>query len=87
MKISDNTPLWVTLAYGNINTRKSALILIVCSVIFTVYCFPWAHFSQHPMVARLFLIKDWSWFAVMLPMIVWYWLSLKWVDKHEAWGN
>jgi hypothetical protein len=35
----------------------------------------------------LFLIDDWEWFAMMLPMTIWYWLSMKWVDKKRGWGS
>lgn len=87
MKILENTPIWVTLAFGNVETRKTAIILIISSIIFSLYCIPWVQFSKHPLVTRLFLIDDWSWFAVMVPMVIWYWLSLRWIDQHQAWGR
>lgn len=87
MKILENTPLWVTLAFGNVETRKTAILLIISSIIFSLYCVPWVQFSKLPLVARLFLIHDWSWFAVMVPMVIWYWLSLRWIDQHQAWGS
>lgn len=79
-------PMWVFLAFSSIETRRGALILIWSSLIFTLYCFPWTHyFSGGGWVAKLFLIDDWSWFAMMLPMVIWYWLSLRWVDKNRGW--
>ncbi len=85
MKVIENTPIWVTLAYGNVETRKVALILVLSSLVFTVYCVPWVHYSKATMVAKLFLLDDWSWFAMMLPMTLWYWLGMRWVDKHQGW--
>jgi hypothetical protein len=87
MKQIDNTPLWVSLAWASVPTRKIALWLIASCVVFALYCVPWVKFSAHPTVAKLFLIDDWWWSAPMIPLIIWYWLSLKWVDKHNAWED
>lgn len=85
MKKIDNTPIWVTLAYANVHTRKMALILVMSSATFALYCVPWVLFSKNLMVAKLFLIKDWNWVAMMIPMTIWYWVGLKWVDKRAGW--
>ncbi|OQW69582.1 MAG: hypothetical protein BVN34_04530 [Proteobacteria bacterium ST_bin12] len=85
MKQIDKTPFWVTLAYGNIHTRKMAMILVISCVVFALYCVPWVQFSNHTIVAKLFLIDDWSWVAIMIPTTIWYWVSLKWVDKNAGW--
>ena len=87
MKKTDTTPFWVFLAYANIETRKGALILLWSSLVFTFYCIPWPIYfnGDDGWVAKLFLIEDWSWFAMMLPMTAWYWLSLKWMDKNGNW--
>ncbi len=86
MKKTDTTPFWVFLAYSNIETRKGALILLWSSLVFTFYCIPWPnYFNGDGWGAKLFLIEDWSWFAMMLPMTAWYWLSLKWMDKNGNW--
>jgi hypothetical protein len=78
--------MWVFLAFSSINTRKSALILIYSSVIFSLYCFPWVKFfNGEGWVAKLFLIDDWSWFAMMIPVVLWYCLSLRWLDKNKGW--
>jgi hypothetical protein len=88
MQKDSSTPLWVFLAFSSIETRKGALILIWSSVIFSVYCVPWSlFFNEIPWVSQLFLIGDWEWFAMMLPMTLWYWLSMKWVDKNRGWNQ
>jgi hypothetical protein len=86
MRKDSSTPLWVFLAFSSIETRKGALILIWSSLLFSVYCVPWPlFFSEIPWVSQLFLITDWEWFVMMLPMTLWYWLSMKWVDKNRGW--
>ena len=62
MQKTDDMPLWVFLALSSINTRKSALLLIWSSLIFSLYCIPWVNFFQgNEWVAKLFLLDDWSW--------------------------
>lgn len=86
MQKTDATPLWVFLALSSIETRKGALLLIWSSILFSLYCIPWVSFYRgNVWVAKLFLIDDWEWFAMMAPMTLWYWLSMKWVDKHLGW--
>ena len=86
MEKKDNTPLWVFLAFSSINTRKGALILIWCSVIFSLYCVPCSLFTpEQEWVKQIFLIDDWSWLTMMVPMLLWYYLSLRWIDKNKAW--
>ena len=88
MEKSDNTPIWVFLAFSSIETRKGALLLIWACLIFSVYCVPWAlFFADAGWVATVFLIDDWSWLAMMAPIMVWYWLSLKWVDRNSGWPS
>jgi hypothetical protein len=86
MEKKESTPLWVFLAFSSISTRKGALILIWSSFVFTLYCIPWSlFFTEQVWVSKVFLIDDWSWLAMMVPVIVWYWLSLRWVDKNDTW--
>ncbi len=86
MEKKDNMPMWVFLAFSSINTRKGALILIWSCVLFTLYCVPWPLFFAEPAwVRQVFLIDDWEWLAMMVPMVLWYYLSLRWVDKHDEW--
>jgi len=80
-------PLWVLLAFSSIQTRKTALILIWSSVIFTAYCLPWTTFTGNQIIAKIFLIDDWSWVAMMIPICIWYVLSLRWMDKNNGWKS
>jgi hypothetical protein len=81
-------PIWVYLAFSSISTRKGALILIWVSVVSTIYCLPWSRFiTPHDLVNKIFLIDDWSWFAMMVPVTFWYWISLKWIDKNSGWAD
>jgi len=83
---SNKPPFWVLLAFSSIRTRKGALILIAVTALFTLYCLPWASMSFFPQwLSALFLITDWSWFAMMLPITAWYLLCLRWMDAHSAW--
>lgn len=86
MQKDSSMPWWVFLALSSIETRKAALILIWSSLLFTLYCIPWPIYCPDPLVAQLFLITDWEWFAMMLPMTLWYWLSMKWVDNNRGWN-
>jgi len=82
------TPLWVFLAFSAIETRKGALILIWASALFTIYCLPWNTITNGALGEfgkLIFLIDDWSWFAMMLPITLWYIVSLKWMNKHDGW--
>ena len=88
MEKKDNMPLWVFLAFSSINTRKGALTLIWGCAVFSLYCIPWSQFfADQEWVGNIFLIDDWSWLTMMVPMILWYWLSLKWIDKNTAWKD
>ena len=85
MEKSKNMPLWVFLAFSSINTRKGAMILIWSSVVFSIYCIPWPLLFDADLIKTIFLIDDWSWISMMLPIVIWYYLSLKWVDKNTGW--
>ncbi|MBE9559935.1 MAG: hypothetical protein IMF15_04060, partial [Proteobacteria bacterium] len=69
-------PLWVMLAFSSIHKRKHALILIGVSVLFTLYCLPFSSFSDNEIISTIFLIDDWSWIAIMIPICIWYILCL-----------
>jgi hypothetical protein len=85
---TDNMPLWVFLAFSAIDTRKGALILIWVCLAFTLYCLPWSQLiTGQDWIKKLFLIEDWSWFAMMVPITLWYWLSLRWLDNNSGWVN
>lgn len=85
MKEIENTPLWVQLAWGNVGTRKLAMWMIFICIIFGFYCIPWTQYTNHPLVAKLSLINDWSWALSMMPLTIWYWVAARWVDKHDGW--
>ena len=88
MEKTDSMPIWVYLAFSSIGTRKAALFVIWACAIFSVYCVPWSQLSASPeWFNSIFLIEDWSWFAMMVPMTVWYWMSLRWVDRNFGWGD
>jgi len=79
-------PIWVFLAFSSIETRKGAMWLIYACIGFTLYCIPWPLIaSESDWVETIFLIDDWSWLAMMVPIIGWYWLSLRWVDHNAGW--
>lgn len=88
MQKDSNMPLWVFLALSSIETRKGALLLIRLSFLFSLYCIPWStYFNDQTWISTLFLLDDWEWFAMMLPMTLWYWLSMKWIDKNRGWQS
>lgn len=88
MKKTDNIPLWVYLAFSAIETRKGALLLTAACAVFTLYCFPWPRFFTDPAwLVESFLFRDWDWFLMMIPITGWYWISLKWVDRHLGWAD
>lgn len=81
-----NMPIWVYLAFSSVHTRKGAWWLIASSVIFTFYCVPWNRLFASPVwLEKIFLIHDWSWFAMMIPITIWYWISLRWIDNNSGW--
>lgn len=83
-----NTPLWVFLAFSAIETRKGAVILISSCILFTFYSMPWSIItgaSEGTMISQLFVIDDWSWAGMMVPITIWYVASLAWMEKHNGW--
>ena len=78
-------PIWVLLAFSSIHKRKHAIILIWASILFTLYSLPLVKFVDNEIVSTLFLIDDWSWIALMIPISIWYILSLRWMDTNNAW--
>jgi len=86
MQKTEKMPIWVFLAFSSIETRKGALRLISACALFAVYCIPFPLlFENSELIKTIFLIDDWSWIAMMAPMTLWYWLSLKWVDNNTGW--
>ena len=88
MEKTEHMPIWVYLAFSSISTRKAALVLILACVVFTLYCIPWPRLFAIPAwLEGLLLIDDWSWFATMVPLTLWYWMSLRWIDRHHVWAD
>ncbi|MGD0959099.1 MAG: hypothetical protein ABSB19_04755 [Methylomonas sp.] len=86
MQKTDDRPWWVVLALSNIQTRKTALWLILSNVLFSAYCVPWVSlYGDVDWVAQVFLIEDWEWFLFSAPFTVWYWFGVKWIDKNNGW--
>lgn len=86
MEKKENMPIWVFLVFSSISTRKGASLLILASFLFSIYCIPWSIlFPNTSWLFDIFLIDDWSWLAMMVPITVWYLVSLRWMDKNSAW--
>jgi len=88
MTKTKNTPLWVFLAFSAIESRRGALILIWCCIAFTIYCLPWTILMGDALGEpgrKIFLIEDWSWVSMMIPITLWYTASLIWMDRHKGW--
>ncbi len=80
MDKKDNMPLWVFLGLLNLETRKAALILVSFTFVFGLIFLPLPY-----------ILDDWNWMDVfnwsgmMFAIALWYWLSMRWVDKHSSW--
>ncbi len=85
MQHIDQAPWWVKIVYAQVSRRQTACWLTLICAVFTLYCLPWSRYSHAPLVAQLFIFDDWEWFLSMLPMTLWYWLALRWVDHHTGW--
>ena len=79
--VNKKMPFWVLLAFSSIPKRKHAIMLIWVCIIFSLYCLPLVTFFDNEIIAKLFLIDDWSWITMMIPICAWYILSLRWMDK------
>jgi hypothetical protein len=70
-------PIWVALALSNITKRKHAIWLIISSIVFTIgFAVWWLAFGG-----------DWDWFAWTVPLPIWYWVAMLWMDKNAAWES
>ncbi len=80
-------PIWVLLGFSSVHKRKHAIILIWACILFTLYCLPLVNFFDNEIISTLFLIDDWSWIAMMVPISLWYILCLRWMDNNKAWES
>ena len=78
MTKSENMPIWVFLAVMNFETRKGANVMVWISLLITLVCVPLSYYQPFETV-------DWTWIAMMAGTTLWYWLSMKWVDKNTGW--
>ena len=79
-------PWWVFAAVFYIKTRAGGAWLLGICLASTLYCLPWSQFlNANSRIAWLFLAPDWSWFAIMVPMTLWYWLAVRWMNRNNAW--
>ena len=76
MQRKGNMPLWVFLGLLNIETRRGARMLFWSSLAFALLCIPLSWY-----------LNDWWWFGIMLPIVIWYGLSIRWVDSHSMWDE
>ena len=74
MEKKDSIPLWVFFGLSAINTRKGALILFGACFACGVILIPVSYY-----------LKDWSWAGLTFVVAFWYWLCIRWVDKHATW--
>jgi hypothetical protein len=62
-------PLWVQLGLWGLKTRSSVLAFFALSVI-----------------SAIVLLAFGKWWGVFLVgSALWYWMVMKWVDKHDRW--
>ncbi|MGB5326534.1 MAG: hypothetical protein WBN40_14095 [Pseudomonadales bacterium] len=90
MERTKNMPLWVFLAFASIETKKAGLMLTLGSLLFAIYCLPWTQFYPGAgWIEKVFLVDDWSWFGMMVPIFIWYALAFRWIEKNACWdaGN
>ena len=83
---TERNPLWVDLVFSMTPKRVQALWLIASSAIFTLYCVPWVlFFPENATVETVFKISGWDWLALMVPVMLWYFAALFWMDKNKRW--
>jgi hypothetical protein len=68
-------PIWVRLGLWSVSSRASAWV-------FFWICIAIAVFS----VIRGFSEPRWFWGVVMVLAALWYWASIRWVDRYSSWG-
>lgn len=86
MERKENMPMWVFFGLSSINSRKGAMWLVwscfVCSILFM----PWV--SLIPginFIPESVKLDNWDWAVPTFLITLWYWLCVRWVDKHSSW--
>jgi hypothetical protein len=87
MKRQENTPMWVYLAFASVETRRGAFLMFWLNALCCLYCIPWSQYTNAPWVGKMFIIDNWVWLIMMVAITLWYWLSLKWTDRHNVWSE
>lgn len=81
-------PLWVALAFSMIEKKKHAIWLILANLLFALYCIPWTTLiPENSLVTTIFKIEDWSWIAILVPILIWYFFCYRWMSKNNAWKD
>lgn len=77
MEKKDDMPSWVYWGLWGIKTRKVAMLFVYISIVLTLAIVPVG-----------IALNDYLFIAFIL-VPLWYWLSIKWVDKNSTWevGN
>ena len=74
MEQKDNMPAWAYWGLWGIRSRSAAMAFFVGTLILSVVIVPAA-----------VIIKDYI-LCVIVLVPIWYWLSIKWVDKNSTWA-
>lgn len=73
MEQKENMPYWVYLGLWGIKTRKVAMGYFIVALLLSAIIVP-ASIYYNDLFYSIFVVVP-----------VWYWLSIKWVDKNSTW--
>lgn len=87
MEKKDNMPLWVFFGISSINTRKGGMMLVWSCVVCGILFLPWTTWvPSMNFIPKDYRIDDLSWAAPTFLIAGWYWMCVRWVDKHSNWS-
>lgn len=77
MEMKDDMPSWVYWGLWGIKTRKVAMLFVYISIVLTLAIVPVGIALYNYLFMAFTLVP------------LWYWLSIKWVDRNSTWemGN
>lgn len=77
MEMKDDMPSWVYWGLWGIKTRKVAMLFVYISIVLTLAIVPVGIALNNYLFMAFILVP------------LWYWLSIKWVDRNSTWemGN